>query len=485
MHKHIFLPKTNKKDMIITMDNKNKPNIGQNNGNDQLNEALSQNINLPPEIIRLNSNKKEFEHPGEPVGVYLADKEFRIISLENDETQEKEYYLIDPNPDQTKGEDADIDNKKIDPNTSFMVGRESNHGFNLPRTVSRAHAEISRIVDENGDRLCIKDLGSSNGTELELPRVTSENGTVVAESNLGNYENLELSSEGKAQTIADFKIFTEKYQSAMDEAYDKKDRKQVSEIIYSKFYSLDEKDKESLSIGDEELYELSSRLHSEQEKLSYINAVADIAPGSINTQNSWYYYQQGDIRSDARLGRLYFNIDLAKSVSFMKDILTSLGESYREIDTQIKIPKNADRHSVSRRDKMVMYFYDKDEKAVLECIEKLHNSHEDYFNDNGTPRFSETMVDSQGKEMKGVGFGQEPYKQHTSFGAVRSNILADVFWDAKGMGHQVSDTNFNFDECYIDACNRHYVDPNNPAFNANDSSFQEIKNRLSQKEKVA
>lgn len=460
------------------MDNKNKPNIDQTSANNQSNETISQSLDIPPEIIRLNSTKKEFEHPGEPIGIYLADKEFKIISLENDETREKEYYLVDPNPNLANGKDADIDNKRIDPNASFVVGRESNHGFNLPKTVSRAHAEISRIVDENGDRLCVRDLGSSNGTKLELPRAATE-------SNLGSTEKLEMLSENQNQTIADFKKFTEKYQSAMDEAYDKKDRKQISEIIYSKFYSLDEKDKESLNISDEELYELSSRLHSEQEKLSYAIAVNDIAPGSINTQNSWYYYQQGDIRSDARLGRLYLNIDIGKSVSFMEDIMTSLGESYREIDAQIKIPKNANRHSVSRRDKMVMYFYDKDEKAVLECIEKLHNSHEDYFNDTGTPRFSEIMVNSQGKEMKGVGFGQEPSKQRTSFGVVRSNILAEVFWDAKGMGQQVSDTNFNFNACYIDACNRHNVDPINPAFNANDGSFQEVKKRLSQKEKVA
>lgn len=456
------------------MDNKNNIVVGKNENTDEIAHTIDTLItNKPIEVTELKNKRVDFEYPDEPVGIKLANKYFEIASFIDENTNQAEYYLIDPN--QLNNEDGITSYKMIDANVPLQIGKDSSHGFNLPNTVSRNHATIARITDNSGDRISIEDLGSTNGTTLFLPRKDTAP------------DRLEVKEVVDNKTTADFKKFTAKYQSYMDEAYNQKNRKQVAKIIYNGFYSLDETDIENFDLNEDEVARLNQELYSKQKSLYSENIHNHLAPGNINTQASdaWYFYTQGSIRPTPELGRIYINVKLDKAVDFMRDLLISIGNDYQEIDTQIKIPKQASKHNICRKDKMVMYFYNKDQKAVLECIEKIYHLHKDHLNKNGTPRFTESLLDSTGIKMDGIGFGQEPYDQNDSFGAVRSNILADVFWDAKGMGHQVSDGSFDFDNCYIDACHRHNVDPNNPAFNLNDNRFQEIKKRLSLKKAAA
>jgi hypothetical protein len=113
------------------------------------------------ERIVLKGQKIELEYPGEPIDIYLGDKHLQIVDVRNDKAWNADYLVIDPKGKGYKG---------IRENEPFVLGRHSPYRFEFPQTVSRLHVRINLV----GGKLIIEDLGSTNGTIVEIKRKRGE-----------------------------------------------------------------------------------------------------------------------------------------------------------------------------------------------------------------------------------------------------------------------------------------------------------------------
>jgi hypothetical protein len=119
------------------------------------------------ERIVLKGQKIELEYPGEPIDIYLGDKHLQIVDVRNKGIWNATYLIIDPdNFDRAKGKGF----KGIRENEPFVLGRHSPHRFEFPPTVSRRHVMINLV----GGKLIIEDLGSTNGTIIEIKKKRGE-----------------------------------------------------------------------------------------------------------------------------------------------------------------------------------------------------------------------------------------------------------------------------------------------------------------------
>jgi len=120
------------------------------------------------------------------------------------------------------------------------------------------------------------------------------------------------------------------------------------------------------------------------------------------------------------------------------------------------------------------------EQNALQVLESLHQNNNEAFEKTGTPRFSADVKDVNGVNMDGVGFAEEPLLKNESFGTIRANILAEVYFDAKYSNTSASNTDFDFDSSFSTACAKYQVDPVNPAFNVSKGSakFKELRRRI-------
>jgi hypothetical protein len=113
------------------------------------------------ERIVLKGQKIELEYPGEPIDIYLGDKHLQIVDVRNDKAWNADYLVIDPEGRGYKG---------IRENEPFILGRHSPYRFEFPQTVSRLHVKINLV----GGKLIIEDLGSTNGTIIEIKKKQGE-----------------------------------------------------------------------------------------------------------------------------------------------------------------------------------------------------------------------------------------------------------------------------------------------------------------------
>jgi len=142
------------------------------------------------------------------------------------------------------------------------------------------------------------------------------------------------------------------------------------------------------------------------------------------------------------IGKFYLNLKPEEITNFFGKAVRRFFE--RGLNIQIKIPKNGKPEILRRVDKVVIYFRPKEEKLVLEVLEELYNENSEAFNE-GIPPFSLEVINRNNKVMNGIGFGEESFIPYTSFGWVRSEILAEVYIRAR------NDPNFSFKEVFKEA----------------------------------
>lgn len=417
----------------------------------------------PPERFELKGAKREIEYPGVPVEVYLSDKRLQIIDVRNDSRWNADYLLIDPTTfDQANPRTG---YKGIRENEPFTLGRNNPLRFELPDTVSRTHLKI----ELRGGKLTIEDLGSTNGTVLQLEKPSRP-----------TKEQIEAQEAGpeKERAIAEFREYIKKHQPEIERELQQ--GRDLDELFYHDFYN-NNIDQPKYREGDPAVQRLA------REYSTQINAVrenllreAQSGRGLMPMDNGYWLYCDinGSFRNQAALGRFYFNL----KPEYVGQVFSKTAEAFRDagLHSQMKIPMAGDARAFNRLDKMVVYFDAEEEQRVLQVLENLYRSSPEAFDETGTPRFTAEVKNQRGEKMAGIGFAEEPPFRNESFGTIRAKVLADVYVEAKNSRRSITDPNFDFASAFRRACLKYQVDPQNPAFNMQrgPEKFSELKRRI-------
>lgn len=420
----------------------------------------------PSEKFELKGAKREIEYPGIPVDVYLADKRLQIIDVRNDPRWNADYLLIDPAKfDQMNPRTG---YKGIRENEPVTLGRDNPLRFELPDTVSRTHLKI----ELRGGKLTIEDLGSTNGTilQLEKPRKPSK-------------EQIEAQEAGpeRERAIAEFREYVKKHQSEIENQLQQ--GRDLDELFYHDFYNSNidnPKYRENDPVVQNLIKEYSSQVNAVRENLLR-ESQAGQGPAPMDNGYWLYVNTNGGFRNRSALGRIYFNLKPEHVGQFFYKTAKAFYDA--GLHSQMKIPMIGNAEAFNRLDKMVVYFDEEEEQKVLQILENLYRSNPEAFDETGTPRFTAEIKNQRGEKMAGIGFAEEPPFRNESFGSIRAKILADVYIEARNLRRSISDRNFDFEAAFRRACLKYQVDPQNPAFNLQRGSekFTELKKRIQER----
>lgn len=178
---------------------------------------------------------------------------------------------------------------------------------------------------------------------------------------------------------------------------------------------------------------------------------------------NWLYANIYEISHGATHNRFYLNIKPEYLADFFKETVKLFRDA--NLPAQIKIPITGNPGEFARSDKMVIYIDPENRDTAELILSKLYRENTFFFEDAGTPKFTEKLSLTGGSVIKSIGFGESPRQKRTSFGIIRSMILADVYERALSEGYLPSDDQFNFEEAFNKACIKFDVDPDHPAYN--------------------
>ncbi len=183
-------------------------------------------------------------------------------------------------------------------------------------------------------------------------------------------------------------------------------------------------------------------------------------------EKGWLYLKgNGGFDHNQPIGRVYLNIKVDHIPSIFATILDELRKAGVNFDT--KIPGTGNVEDFNRPDKMVLYFNDNSTEEVLKILNAIQSQHSNLFEAN-VPKCTTKLKNSNGQPMIGVSFGEQPRDKGSSFGEVRSKVLASIYEEARKQNLSMRDPAFRFPEKFQRACKFFGVDPQNMAF-----SFQE------------
>lgn len=191
--------------------------------------------------------------------------------------------------------------------------------------------------------------------------------------------------------------------------------------------------------------------------------------------NSWFYCNiNGGPSLNKKLGRFYLNLksDPEIIINFFERAIKSFQTS--GLHVQIKIPRHGSDYNLKRRDKMVIYFNEDETLGVINILKSLYNNNEMLFNAERL-YFTAPIKDSSGKEMRGIGFGEEPSSGKESFSEVRTKILVRIIQRYISIKKINLITPKELYQYFVRACKEFGVDPENPAFNSGpENTFKKI-----------
>ncbi|MGQ9702913.1 MAG: T3SS effector HopA1 family protein [bacterium] len=322
----------------------------------------------------------------------------------------------------------------------------------------------------SGAEMEIKDAGTP------IEDLNSTNGTVVKLKNLEqlNEEQIEVQGNGSEseRALVKFREFVQKHQSEIEKALEQGNLKN---FFYQKFYSTDIDNSKYRTDNLKAL--LKVLLLAIKYRGQVKNARKELLQEGIvpNDNNYWlfvntnggYYYQSG-------LGRFYFNL----KPEHVAKIFSETARAFQRagLHSQMKIPMVGNVMVFNRLDKMVIYFDAEEEQKALQIIEDIYSNNSEAFDETGIPRFTAEVKNQRGEKMAGIGFGEEPLFENESFGSIRAEILAEVYFVARNSHHSISD----LEAAFVKACLNYQIDPKNPAFNLSNGpeKFPELRRRI-------
>ena len=337
--------------------------------------------------------------------------------------------------------------------------------------VRDGNLNIDSVTRTYGIRDKVRQLMEPSGDRFESPNQDREQSEYM-QGHQERYEN------EKERTIAEFFEFVrgnhnrlaEQYRNNHDRLSDQ--RVPLRKIFYNEFYTGESVEQEQHDPEEVRRIErqYNRSIKSMYEHLSQRRGIKlDAHP-----KKYWFHAFIGRDLRDADIGRFYINIMPERAPEFFGKVAEAFKDN--DIKAQMKIPLWGDINSLSRSDKMVVYFEEEDEKDALRIIENLYHTEPDSF-ESDIPKFSLNVKNEAGELMRGVGFAENPENVRYSFGTVRCAVLEDVYHDAASQGVEVYDSDFDFEASFRRACGRYGVDPENPAFNDSAGSFPAMKIR--------
>jgi hypothetical protein len=286
--------------------------------------------------------------------------------------------------------------------------------------------------------------------------------------------------------IEDFKKFAVRHEAHITELI--KSGK-LSDFIYFSFYHVDEDNKryeagsadfDKMRTGYEAaIRQIYPKLHRESRAL---NKESDLEMGG-DAYWAGAFINEGQNKLKEPVGRFYVDINPEKLPQFFDEFIARARTE--KLNLEVKIPRivsddESAEEKFNRYDKMVVYFPQSQDAAVLSIFESLHGRYEKDFLEE-RPRFTAGLKNSKGATMQGIGFGQEPRMKGSSFGDTRSKLFAEVWQDAEKQGLSISDPKFDFNGSMEKSCRTYGVDSQNFAFNAAQGSdaaaFNELRKR--------
>lgn len=382
----------------------------------------------------------------------------------------------------------DVHNKLLDA-TRKNVARLSLESNQLNTRLIKLGGDWDKLVNSSGNDLNQK-ISAYIDSWAEIDRIfrqleeSAEKGTDAKQNApVKLRESKEIGTENAGEVLLkSFESFLEKHGALIEQQV--KQGKKLERAIYDSFYSEDI-DKQLYKDGNPQFEGMRKTYENETKRIlegflkyskNYENdAEPAIAPGPKSIEKGWVYFKvNGGVKPGAKIGRLYLNIKPDQLPAFYERTLPNLQKNKLRVDS--KISQAAKAEDVNRYDKMVIYFDESDQAGVMSVIEAAHKQNATIFMD-GAPKSTTQLKDSQGKEMVGVSFGEEPGKKANglSFGDVRSEILAEVYREAKKNRYPLSDNRSKI--TMLKACEKYGVNPNNPAFNAGEDSFGVVRSK--------
>jgi len=255
-----------------------------------------------------------------------------------------------------------------------------------------------------------------------------------------------------SRDVEDFRLFVLERGKEIEVA--RKEGKDVSSMIYAAFYNRnDESYKSVLGISPRDYYDSINFLASSLDRRGI-----EFKHGDENF--GWFASKtNGGFNPNEDTYRVYFNVK-PKDMTYVFEQLAAYCESWG-VRVDMKIPEIGNEQTLSRMDRMVMYYNSSEAEVINKILLNIHKYNHDKFETNGIPRFTKKIIG-----MDGISVGQEPSGSKESFGQLRCKILAKVYEEymrSVEMGMPFNSDNFQYN--FRHWCIEYGVNPDEPAFN--------------------
>lgn len=226
----------------------------------------------------------------------------------------------------------------------------------------------------------------------------------------------------------------------------------IENIIYSSFYNRNEQSYRPVGITTEGYQKSLEELCNNLDRKG-------IEHDGLGKQDGWFYCKtNGGYNENDDMLRVYFNV----KPEYMSSVFRQVAEYCQlwKIPMDLKIPREGNQQTLSRMDKMVLYFNPNELENLRIILRNINKYNRDAFERNGIPRFTEEI-----EGLTGISMAQEPVGKE-SFGQLRCKILAEVYKEnERSIKMGIPFTKENFQQNFRHWCTQCGVDPDRPAFN--------------------
>ncbi len=201
-----------------------------------------------------------------------------------------------------------------------------------------------------------------------------------------------------------------------------------------------------------------------------IARVTGIIPKELVGGNDAWLQIQTVTELEATSGKFFLN----PHPEFLEVMLLAIIEAARQQQIRLacKIPKKMEfAFTSARADNLTVYARAEDERAVVALVRDTAARHQALLRPYRPALTAPVLAD--GKPLKGIGFGEEYMVAGTSFGQVRSKLLADLVRAHNGDMRMREEESVQ--QIFMKLCTQQGVDPYNPAFNLGGTEWQAMR----------